>query len=204
MKSSFRNTAKFSSFRVFTWGRAVLLLSGFFFLVAYTQAEVIFDGTTFTGSGEYTEAVNATSNLTVTPDSGGTITFTQNVVTTGQFSQNGEKVVFNAGTTNTFGTFFMTNAANNGSSMTLNGSLTTTNFYICNKWTTNAYINEGASLSVSGQAFINQAKNAQGNVYQNGGTVEFTTDAASGVRIGHYPNTGYPSRYNLSNGTFSV
>lgn len=163
-----------------------------------------FDDTTFTGSGDYTEAVNATSNLTVTPDSGGTITFTQNVVTTGQLSQNGEKLVFAAGTNNTLGTFFMTNAANNGSSMTLNGSLTTTNFYICDKWTTNVYINEGASLSVSGQAYVNQKKNAQGNIYQSGGTVEFTTDAASGVRIGHYSNTGYPSRYNLSGGTFSV
>lgn len=204
MKSSFRNTAKFSSFRVLTWGRAVLLLSGFFFLVAYTQAEVIFDGTTFTGSGEYTEAVNSTSNLTATPDSGGTITFTQNVVTTGQFSQNGEKVVFNAGTTNTFGTFFMTNNANNGSSMTLNGSMSVTNLYICDKWTTSVYVTDGASLSVSGQAFINQKTNAQGIINQSGGTVQFTTDAASGVRIGHYPNTGYPSRYNLSNGTFSV
>ena len=204
MKSSFINSAKISSLRAFTRGRAVLLLAGVFLLAACVQAEVTFDGTTFTGSGDYTEVVNATSNLTVTPDSGGTITFTQNVVTTGQLSQNGEKLVFAAGTNNTLGTFFMTNAANNGSSMTLNGSLTTTNFYICNKWTNNVYVNEGASLSVSGQAYVNQAKNAQGNIYQSGGTVQFTTDAASGVRIGHYPNTGYPSRYNLSGGTFSV
>ena len=195
----------FHPFRILTNSRLAILILGLFVLAANAMADgVSFDGTTFTGSGEYDEAVNATSNLTVKPDSGGSITFNQNVVTTGQLSQNGEKLVFAAGTENSLGTFFMTNAANNGSSMTLNGSLTTTNFYICNKWTNNVYINEGASLSVSGEAYINQAKNAQGIIFQSGGTVEFTTNAASGVRIGHYPNTGYPSQYNLSGGTFSV
>ncbi|MCR5162424.1 MAG: autotransporter-associated beta strand repeat-containing protein, partial [Thermoguttaceae bacterium] len=45
---------------------------------------------------------------------------------------------------------------------------------------------------------------AQGIITQTGGTVSFTTSGATDVRIGHWPNTGYPSRYDISGGSLSV
>ena len=69
-------------------------------LMTTAKADVSFSNNTFTGSGIYSEAVNSTSNLTATPSSGATITFTNNIVTTGTFTQSGDYVVFDTGTNN--------------------------------------------------------------------------------------------------------
>ncbi|MBR0236554.1 MAG: hypothetical protein IJQ39_00540 [Thermoguttaceae bacterium] len=54
------------------------LVLGLFVLTASATAEVTYDSEagTFTGDGTYSEAVDATVNLTATPTTGQTITFT--------------------------------------------------------------------------------------------------------------------------------
>ncbi len=173
-------------------------------LMSTAQADVSFNGTTFTGGGIYSEAVNSTSNLTATPSSGQTITFTNNIVSTGNFTQTGENVVFNSGTNNSFNMLYVNNGSGNGAKMTLSGSMNLTELHVANARTTHLAITEGATLNVSGIAYINEAKNAQGIITQTGGNVSFTTSGSSAVRIGHWPNTGYPSRYDISGGTLSI
>ncbi len=173
-------------------------------LLTSVKADVSFNGTTFTGGGIYSEAVNSTSNLTATPDSGQTITFNNNIVSTGNFTQTGENVVFNSGTNNSFNMLFVNNGSGNGAKMTLNGSMNLTELHVANVRTTYLTISDGATLNVSGIAYINEAKNAQGVITQTGGNVSFTTSGSSAVRIGHWPNTGYPSRYDISGGTLSI
>ena len=173
-------------------------------LITIAKADVTFNGTAFTGSGTYSEAVKSSSNLTATPSSGQTITFTNNIGSTGEFTQTGENVVFDTGTSNSFSSFTITNGSNNGATMTLNGSLNLTNLYVCKSKTAYININDGSNLLVTGLAYLNQAKGAQGVITQTGGNVSFTTNGSTSVRIGHYPNTGYPSRYDISGGTLSI
>ena len=194
------------------------LVLGLFVLTASAMAEVTYDSAagTFTGYGTYSEAVDATINLTATPtnhqeidpDTGETVTipltFTKNIVSTGNFTQNGENLVFGAGTVNSFNALYINNGSGNGARMTLSGSMTLAELHVANTKTTNLDITDGASLSVSGKAWVNEAKNAQGNITQTGGTVSFTTSGGTDVRIGHWPNTGYPSRYNISGGSLSI
>ena len=174
------------------------------------RADVVVSGNTITGGGTYSQVINATGDLAVTPGSGETITFTNNVVTTGTFNQTGSFVVLEAGTKNSFGAFFITNNLNNASpynnntKMTLNGELTVNNFHVCKQSTAYADINDGAVLTVNNDFFINQAKNAQGIVTQNGGTVDLTSSGDTAIRIGHYTNTGYRSQYNLKNGVLNA
>ncbi|MBR0236910.1 MAG: autotransporter-associated beta strand repeat-containing protein [Thermoguttaceae bacterium] len=173
-------------------------------LMTNAKADVSFNGTNFSGSGTYSEAVNSTSNLTATPDSGQTITFNNNIVSTKNFTQTGENVVFNSGTNNSFNMLYINNGSGNGAKMTLSGSMNLTELHVANAKTTHLAITEGATLNVSGIAYINEAKNAQGVITQTGGDVSFTTNGSTSVRIGHWPNTGYPSRYNISGGTLSI
>ncbi|MBP3695658.1 MAG: autotransporter-associated beta strand repeat-containing protein [Thermoguttaceae bacterium] len=193
--------------------RNAAFLSAFVSLVTLiptgVQADVVINGNTITGGGTYSQAINATGDLAVTPGSGETITFTNNVVTTGTFNQTGSFVVLEAGTKNSFGAFFITNNPNNASphnnntKMTLNGELTVNNFHVCKRGTAYVDINEGAILTVNNEFLINQAKNAQGRITQNGGTVNLN-GTGNLLRLGHYPNTGYPSEYNLNAGTLNV
>ena len=195
------------------------LALGLFVLTASSaMADVTYDSAagTFTGYGTYSEAVDATINLTATPtnhqetdpDTGETVTipltFTNNIVSTGNFTQTGENLVFGAGTVNSFNSLFINNGSGNGAKMTLKGSMKLTELHIANVRTTYLDITDGATLNVSGKAWINEAKNAQGVVTQTGGTVSFTTSGATDVRIGHWPNTGYPSRYDISGGSLSI
>ena len=93
--------------------RNAAFLSAFVSLVTLiptgVQADVVINGNEITGGGTYSQAINATGDLAVTPGSGETITFTNNVVTTGTFKQTGSFVVLDAGTKNSFGAFFITN-----------------------------------------------------------------------------------------------
>ncbi|MBR5710801.1 MAG: autotransporter-associated beta strand repeat-containing protein [Thermoguttaceae bacterium] len=196
------------------------LVLGLFVLTASAMADVTFNGTTFTGYGTYDQAVNATSNLSATPtfhqetdpDTGEPVTipltFTNNIVSTGNFTQTGENLVFGAGTVNSFNALYINNGSGNGARMTLSGSMTLAELRMANTKTTNLDITDGASLSVSGTVRLNEAKNAQGNITQTGGTVSFTIsdtpEKSTEIRIGHYPNTGYPSRYNISGGSLSI
>ncbi len=173
-------------------------------LLTNAKADVSFNGTNFSGGGIYSEAVNSTSNLTATPSSGQTITFTNNIVSTGNFTQTGENVVFNSGTNNSFNMLYVNNGSGNGAKMTLSGSMNLTELHVANARTTHLAITDGATLNVSGIAYINEAKGAQGVITQTGGDVSFTTSGSSAVRIGHWPNTGYPSRYDISGGTLSI
>ena len=222
MKTHVTNSAILSAPRIFTRGRLVLFVLGLLVLAATSMAEVTYDSEagTFTGYGTYDQAVNATSNLTATPtfhqetdpETGEPVTipltFTNNIVSTGNFTQTGENLVFGAGTVNSFNALYINNGSGNGARMTLNGSMTLAELHMANTKTTNLDITDGASLSVSGTVRLNEAKNAQGIITQTGGTVSFTISDTSGktteIRIGHYPNTGYPSRYNISGGSLSI
>ncbi len=195
-----RNMISSSSIRMAFIAAAILSAA----LITSAKADVSFNGTNFSGGGIYSEAVNSTSNLTATPDSGQTITFNNNIVSTGNFTQTGENVVFNSGTNNSFNMLYVNNGSGNGAKMTLSGSMNLTELHVANARTTHLAITEGATLNVSGIAYINEAKNAQGVITQTGGDVSFTTSGSSAVRIGHWPNTGYPSRYDISGGTLSI
>ena len=173
-------------------------------LMTSVKADVAFDGTTFTGSGIYSEAVNSTSNLTATPSSGGTITFTNNVVTTGTFTQSGDYTVFDTGTNNSLGTFLVTNGSGNGSKMTLNGSMTVADFKVGKSKTSHVDIHDGATLTVTNTFYMAEADGGQGFINQSGGTVNITATGDSAVRIGHWFNKNYPTQYNLSGGTLNV
>lgn len=206
MKSPIKNCRTLPT-RILTNCRLPIFVSGLLILTASSMAAVTYDSDagTFTGAGTYEEAVNVTTNLTATPDDHEAITFTNNLTTTGQFKQNGAHVVFDEGTTNSFGSFLITNNGDvNDSSVTLKGNLTLGALSVCQAYTSYVNIQDGASLSVSGNVYINEANGAQGILNQSGGTVSFTTSEASGVRIGHYPNTGWPSEYNLRGGTLNI
>ena len=181
-----------------------ILVLGLFVLTATAMADVTFSNNTFTGYGTYDQAVNSSSNLAATPSSGQTITFTNNIVTTGSFTQQSQNVIFAAGTKNSFGSLMVTNGAENNGKMTLNGSLTLRSLSLCNKWTTYLNINNGATLTVTGDFMLAQADSAQGIVTQNGGTVSITTSGDSAIRIGHWFNKNYPSAYNLNGGVLNV
>ncbi|MCR5165332.1 MAG: hypothetical protein K6C40_15085 [Thermoguttaceae bacterium] len=102
------------------------------------MAEVTYDSEegTFTGDGTYAEAVNSTKNLTATPTAGQTITFTGNIVSTGDFTQNGADIVFGSGTVNSFNALYINNDSGNGGKMTLGGSMTLTELHVANVRTT--------------------------------------------------------------------
>ncbi|MBR0191098.1 MAG: autotransporter-associated beta strand repeat-containing protein [Thermoguttaceae bacterium] len=206
MKTHVTNSANLSAPRIFIRGRLASFVLGLLVLAASSMAEVTYDSEagTFTGDGTFSEDVDATISLTATPTSGQTITFTGNIVSTGNFTQNGADVVFGSGTVNSFNALYVNNGSANGAKMTLNGSMTLAELHVANVMTTNLDITDSAALSVSGKVWINEAKNAQGNITQTGGTVSFTTSGATDVRIGHWPNTGYPSRYNISGGSLSI
>ena len=183
------------------------LALGLFVLTATAMADVTYnsDAGTFTGYGTYSGAVNVSNNLTATPAANDqTISFTNNIVSTGYFTQTGGYVVFGAGTVNSFDRLYINNGSGNGAKMTLSGSMTLAELHIANSKTTYLDITDGASLSVSGTVRLNETKNAQGIITQTGGTVSFTISADKEIRIGHYPNTGYPSRYNISGGSLSI
>ncbi|MBE6426479.1 MAG: hypothetical protein E7029_10940, partial [Planctomycetaceae bacterium] len=191
-----RNAAFLSAFI----SLACLVPSG----VSGVRADVVVNGNAITGSGSYSQDINAAGDLTVTPDAEQTITFENNVVTTGTFNQKGANIVFAAGTQNSFNSFSITNTSQNGAKMTLNGELTVNNVGICQSKTAYVDINDGAQLTVNGTFYVNQAKNAQGIVTQNGGTVDLTSSGDTAIRIGHYTNTGYRSQYNLKNGVLNA
>ena len=184
------------------------LALGLFVLTASALAEVTYDSAagTFIGDGTYSEAVDATGNLTATPTTGQTITFTNNIVSTGAFTQSGAYVVFDTGTVNSFNALYINNVLNinNNARMTLNGSMSLTELHMANSGTTYFDITNGASLSVSGKVYINETTNAQGIITQTGGTVSFTTSGSDDVRIGHWPNSTWPSRYDISGGSLSI
>ena len=203
--------------RILTHGRFLVLILGLLALTANSMADVNYDTTThtFTGSGTYDQAVNETVDVTATPTDGATITFTGNVTTTGTFIHNGAHVIFDAGTTNSFGIYRLYNRTIdnthyvNDSSMTLNGNLTVTDFQAAGRvnnysGTSKIYINEGSSLNVSGVFSIAEANKAQGIIDQNGGTVSITTSGDTDVRIGHWFNKNYPTKYNLKNGVLNI
>ena len=200
MTFSTRNMISSSYIRMAFIAAAILSAA----LMTTAQADVSFSGTAFSGSGIYSEAVNSTSNLTATPSSGATITFTNNIVSTGNFTQTGENVVFDTGTNNSFNMLYINNGSGNGAKMTLSGSMNLTELHVANAKTTHLAITDGATLNVSGVAYVNEAKSAQGVITQTGGNVSFTTNGSTSVRIGHWPNTGYPSRYDISGGTLSI
>nr|MCR5164571.1 hypothetical protein [Thermoguttaceae bacterium] len=196
MKTHVTNSANLSAPRIFTRGRLAIFVLGLLVLAASSMAEVTYDSEagTFTGDGTFSETVNSGISLTATPTAGQTITFTGNIVSTGNFTQSGADVVFGSGTVNSFNALYINNDSGNGGKMTLGGSMTLTELHVANVRTTLLDILDGASLSVSGKAWINEARSAQGIITQTGGTVSFTTSGATDVRIGHWPNTGYPSR----------
>ena len=184
-----------------------LVLGLFVLTVSSAMADVTYnsDAGTFTGAGTYSEAVNSTINLTATPTAGQTITFTNNIVSTGNFTQNGANVIFDTGTVNSFNSLSINNSSGgNNEKMTLRGSMTLTGLGMGNTSTVYLDVEDGAALTVSGVAYINQANGARGIINQTGGTVSFTTSGATEVRIGHWPNATYPSRYDISGGSLSV
>ena len=65
-------------------------------------------------------------------------------------------------------------------------------------------VEDGAALTVSGVVYINQKNGARGVITQTGGTVSFTTSGNGDIRIGHWPNATYPSRYDISGGSLSI
>ncbi len=191
--------------RILTRGRFLILILGLLALTVNSMADVSFDGTTFTGSGTYDQAVNVTEILTVTPDSNATITFNNSIDATSGLNLNNGNVVFNGNTT-IVGTLATFNNINNGSSLTINGNLTISgsgdSLYLARQTTSYLYINEGATLTASGAISINTNNNTQGIVNQLGGTVNFNTTKY--FRIGHFPNSGWASQYNLIGGTLNV
>ena len=117
------------------------------------MAQVNYDTTThtFTGSGTYNQAVDETENLTVTPDSGATITFSNNFATTGDVEQTTGTVVFGAagaGTVNSIDGKLNVFGAN--STMNLYGNMTVGVLNVA-KNGKNASVNiyEGSELTVT-------------------------------------------------------
>ena len=182
-----------------------VLVLGLFVLTASAMADVTFSNNTFTGSGTYSEAVdNGSTNLTANPDNDSSITFTNNLKTTGQFQQNSQIVNIGESTNNSFGTLLVTNGSVNNGHMHIYGDVeVSSDFIVCNKWTAIVTIHDGANLSVAGVAYLNNAKSSQGIVYQQGGTVTFTTTANT-VRFGHWRNDSYRSTYNLQGGELNI
>ncbi len=195
--------AKFSKLHFIS--TLAILVMGLFVLTATAMADVAFSNNTFTGSGTYSEAVdNGSTNLTANPDNDSSITFTNNLKTTGQFQQNSQIVNIGESTNNSFGTLLVTNGSVNNGHMHIYGDVeVSSDFIVCNKWTAIVTIHDGANLSVAGVAYLNNAKNSQGIVYQQGGTVTFTTTANT-VRFGHWRNDGYRSTYNLQGGELNI
>ena len=196
--------------RILTFGGLVFLLMFFFFISASSQAEVVVNGTTFSGSGTYDQAVNSTSDLTVTPDDGATITFANNIVTTGTFtlSKGKSSVVFNGNNNSVSRLITKCSSETNNAQFIINGNLTITDnidsLYLTHSGgTSHLYINPGATLTAAGAISINTANNSQGIVHQLGGTVNFNT-ANRYFRIGHFNNKNYTSQYNISGGTLNV
>jgi len=180
------------------------------FVPASVQADVIVNGNAITGSGTYSEAINTADNITVTPDSGGTVTFNNSITTTGTFTQSGGNVVFENGSGNTY-SFSKFEGFNANANTTLNGSMTVGSFMVAKNGKAAVTINDGASLVFTGLLSVNNVNNSstQGVVYQNGGSVSCTTVEGTSnfgiVKIGHWnTGAGSPGIYNLSGGTFSV
>lgn len=193
--------------RILTCKRFAFLLIGVFFISAYSQADVSFNGTTFTGSGTYDQEVNKTSNLAATPNANAKITFSNNIVTTGTFTLNRATVEFAAGTDSSFGAYSIknpTNGSTNNSNTIINGNVRTGNLYSAYYGTSYLTINDGAFLTVTGNFYLTQEDNTQGIVNQNGGTVSITTSGDSAIRIGHYWNADYYAQYNLKGGVLNV
>lgn len=212
----FQNSISSPASRMLSRSRLAVLVIGLYVLTANAMADVSFNGTTFTGYGIYDQAVNTTSNLAATPDlhqetdpeTGQAVnipmTFTDNIVTTGNFTLNRYTIVFDAGTTNSFGSFTTKNTAGNGSTAIINGSVQAGSLSHCNSKTSYVTINEGASFTVTGNFWLAEADGAQGIVTQNGGTVSITTSGDSAIRIGHWFNKDYPSAYNLNGGVLNI
>ena len=203
--------------RILTCGRISAVLIGLFFLTAYAQADVSFNGTTFTGNGEYDQPAGTadeplTANLTVTADAdASTITLSGGVYTTGNLTHNKGKLTIASGTTNSVNLFQIQKGGANGTTANIEGVVNANSLTVNGTKSCTSYLNISGELNVSGAVTFNGAASGQGILNQTGGTVNFTTsvDKATstnaGICIGLY-ETGapYPARYNLSDGTFNA
>ncbi|MDO4551495.1 MAG: hypothetical protein Q4C96_09640, partial [Planctomycetia bacterium] len=178
------------------------------FIVPCAQAEVSYSNGTFTGDGEYTADVEAgSSNLTATPTTGKSMTLSGDITTTGAFQHsslnNSNDTLILSGDTNSFGSFSISGHATTA----IEGKLEVTGqFGVGSAQTSTVVIRgESASLTVGGNFYVGQARNAQGIVNQQNGTVSLNTSAGTGIRIGHWTNSAiYPSKYNLSGGELNI
>ncbi len=197
--------------RILTCGRIAAVLIGLFLLTAYSQADVSFDGTTFTGNGEYDQPAGTadeplTANLFVTADAdASTIILSGGVYTTGNLTHNKGKLTIASGTTNSVNKFQIQKAGANGTTAYIDGVVNAKSLTVNGTGSCTSYLNISGELNVSGYVEFNGKSGGQGILNQTGGTVNFTTSTDQNIRIGHF-ETGapYPARYNLSDGTFNA
>ena len=197
--------------RVLTCGRIASVLIGLFFLTAYAQADVSFNGTTFTGNGEYDQPAGTadeplTANLTVTADAdASTIILSGGVYTTGNLTHNKGKLTIASGTTNSVNKFQIQKGGANGTTANIEGVVIANSLTVNGTGSCTSYLNISGELNVSGTVIFNGAASGQGILNQTGGTVNFTTSADQNICIGLYETgASYPARYNLSAGTFNA
>ena len=202
---------------ILTFGRIFVVLLGLFFFVAYVQADVSFNGTTFTGSGEYNQPAGTaeeplTANLTVTANAdSSTITLSGGVYTTGNLTHKKGILTIASGTTNSVNKFQIQKGGANGTTAYIEGVVNANTLTVngTKECTSNLYIS--GELNVSGSVTFNGATYSQGILNQTGGIVNFTTsvDKATsnnaGICIGLYETSSdFPACYNLSAGTFNA
>jgi autotransporter-associated beta strand protein len=197
--------------RVLTCGRIASVLIGLFFLTAYAQADVSFNGTTFTGNGEYDQPAGTadeplTANLTVTADAdASTITLSGGVYTTGNLTHNKGKLIIASETTNSVNKFQIQKGGANGTTANIEGVVNANTLTVNGTGSCTSYLNISGELNVSGYVEFNGKSGGQGILNQTGGTVNFTTSTDQNIRIGHFETgASYPARYNLSAGTFNA
>ena len=211
MNTHSTNSAFLPPHRILTFGRIFVVLLGLFFFAAYTQADVSFNGTTFTGSGEYNQPAGTTetplsANLTVTANAdSSTITLSGGVYTTGNLTHSKGILEIAEGTVNTCNNFGIQKGGANGTTAYIYGTVNASSLTLNKTGSCTAYLNVSGNLTVSGNVVFNGAASGQGILNQTGGTVNFTTSTDQGIVIGLY-ETGekYPATYNLSNGTFNA
>ena len=203
--------------RILTYSRISAVLVGLFLLTAYAQADVAFNGTTFTGSGEYDQSAGSaeeplTANLFVTADAdGSTITLSGGVYTTGNLTHNKGILTIASGTTNSVNKFQIQKAGANGTTAYLNGVVNANSLTVNGTEKCTSHLNISGELNVSGTVTFNGDAYGQGILNQTGGTVNFTTtvdkatSTTEGICIGLYEtDASYPACYNLSDGTFNA
>lgn len=197
--------------RTSTRGRLAIGSLSLLALTANAAAEVTFDGTTFTGNGEYTQSAGTadsplTSNITTTADAdASTIILSGGVHTTGNLTHNKGVLRIAADSTNTVNKFMLQRAGANGTTAYIEGVVNANTLTINGTKSCTAYLNVSGELNVSGFVEFNGAGNGQGLLNQTAGTVNFTSSKDQDIRIGHFETSGsYPARYDLSGGTFNV